>query len=331
LTIPGDATQSENRLLIFVHGHDFKPAAEEFMDLSVAALTAGIERDEPAMLDKFNAVEKKIAYYGDLTDALLASHGQRYDEILDVGDRRNALARLKSFDKKKHFGVARYDRLPGKNALGEFAADVVTPLASRLGLSRRLIDRVGTDVSAYFSRKSDYGKQVRERVSQTICEALSEERNIILISHGTGCIVTYDVLWQASHDPSFGEAFRYRKIDHWLTLGSPLGDSMVRKRLLGARRRGFERFPANVVSWHNISAEDDFVSHDNTLADDYKAMLRQRQVSCIRDYRIYNLTVRYGRSNPHSSIGYLIHPRTAQVICNWLRQNAGDALPTSIF
>jgi hypothetical protein len=51
-------------------------------------------------------------------------------------------------------------------------------------------------------------------------------------------------------------------------------------------------------------------------------MLDQRQVSCIRDYRIYNMTVRYGKSNPHSSLGYLVHPRTAQIIIEWLQQPA---------
>jgi hypothetical protein len=74
------------------------------------------------------------------------------------------------------------------------------------------------------------------------------------------------------------------------------------------------------VSWHNVSAEDDYISHDNTVADDFKRMLKQKQVSCIRDYTIYNLTVRYGKSNPHSSVGYLIHPRIAQIISEWLQQ-----------
>jgi hypothetical protein len=44
------------------------------------------------------------------------------------------------------------------------------------------------------------------------------------------------------------------------------------------------------------------------------------QISTIRDYRIYNLAVRYGKSNPHSSVGYLIHPRVAQIIASWLQQ-----------
>jgi len=60
-------------------------------------------------------------------------------------------------------------------------------------------------------------------------------------------------------------------------------------------------------------------------------MLRQKQVSFIRDYRVYNLAVRYGKSNPHSSIGYLAHPRTAQIISEWLQQGQVTPLPKSIF
>jgi hypothetical protein len=136
--------------------------------------------------------------------------------------------------------------------------------------------------------------------------------------HGTGCIVAYDVLWQLSNDPEFQAQFANRKVDLWMTLGAPLGDSTVRKRLLGSGWKGDERYPSNIVSWHNVSAEDDYMSHDNTLADDFKHMLANKMVSCIRDYRIYNLAVRYGKSNPHSSVGYLIHPRIAQIVSNWL-------------
>jgi hypothetical protein len=105
---------------------------------------------------------------------------------------------------------------------------------------------------------------------------------------------------------------------------------MVRRRLLGAGSKGRMRFPTNVMTWHNVSAEDDYLCHDNTLSDDYKAMLKQRQVSSIRDHRIYNLTVRYGKSNPHSSIGYLMHPRTAQIVADWMANQTPAPEPKGI-
>ena len=331
MTIPGDFSGGASRTLVFVHGRDFKPAPDEFLDLSLNALSSGLERDIPDALGPFYSMQKRLAWYGDITHEFLTGQGLRYDEALDSGDRRNVLTTLRGISKKKNFGVARYDRLPGKNALPEFAADVIAPILSHIGFSERLIKKVGIDLCEYWNEESDFGERIRERVRTTICQALDDEHEILLISHGTGCIVTYDVLWQLCHDPAYSEGYADKKIDAWMTLGAPLGDSMVAKRLLGAKNRGRKRYPHNVVSWHNLAAEDDFMSHDNTLADDFKAMLKLKQVSSIRDYRIYNLAVRYGRSNPHSSLGYLIHPRTVQVVADWLQQSSVDHLPTNIF
>lgn len=313
-----DTRDNSNRILLFVHGRDFKPAADEFAALCVSAIMGGVERDYPDYVDEVAALEKRVVYYGDISDEYLQNHGLRYDEALDIGDRRNALVNLRAYDKRKHFGVKRYDRLPGKSAMGEFAADVLGPVLGKLGLSKKLLEKVGIDLAEYWSADSDFSVKIRQRVRAEICAALDAGKEIFLVSHGTGCIVTYDVLWQLSNDAAYSKEYCDQKIEQWVTAGAPLGDSMVAKRLLGCDRSGVERFPCNILSWHNVSAEDDFVSHDNTLADDFKMMLKQKQVSFIRDYRIYNLAVRYGKSNPHSSLGYLVHPRLAQILVEWL-------------
>jgi hypothetical protein len=86
-------------------------------------------------------------------------------------------------------------------------------------------------------------------------------------------------------------------------------------------------YPRNVITWHNLSAEDDWTCHDNTLADDFKDMLQQRAVSAVQDYRVYNLAVRYGKSNPHSSIGYYIHPRVSKILADWVQTPVIDTDP----
>jgi len=318
------------RTLLFVHSRFFKPPADEFMDMTIAALRAAMERDYPEVVDLFHGMHKRIAYYVDISNEFLEKIGQRYDEKLDIGDRRNALQRLCAIQKRKNFGVARYDRLPGKTALGEFAADVVGPVLDTLGLSEKVISKLAADLGEYWNEESDFASRIRDRVRTAICEATDGDSRVLLVAHGTGCIVAYDVLWQLSNDPEYQERFEGRKIDLWLTLGAPLGDTTTRRRLLGAKANGLERYPSNIVSWHNVSAEDDYVSHDNTVADDFRPMLKQKQVSCIRDYTIYNLAVRYGKSNPHSSLGYLIHPRVARIMSDWLVQGHNAQIPKSI-
>jgi hypothetical protein len=312
-----------------VHGRDFKPAADELLDICIAAVRRGIQRDYPDCIGRFHDVEKRLAYYGDLGNDFLTSTGRRYDPALDVGDRRNALQSLSAIDKRKNFGVHRYDRVPGKTAIAEFAADIVAPVLGKLGLSKALISKVCVDLGEYWNGKSDFGEKVRDRVRSVILDAMATGNHVMLLSHGTGCVATYDVLWELSHAEQYAAAMGDRKIDAWVTMGAPLGDSMVRSRLFGAKKKGLNKYPANVVSWYNVSAEDDYLSHDNTLADDFKPMLKQKQVSAIRDYRIYNLAVRYGKSNPHSSVGYLIHPRVAQIISAWLKKGPAAVLSTN--
>ena len=327
---PLESYREPERTLILVHGRDFKPAPEPLLDLSTSAMAAGIRRDFPGMLDAFYALDKRLAYYGDIANACLRAAGKHYDEKLDVNDRKQALQEIRCLQNRKSFSLGRYDRLPGKDAIRELAADFTAPMLGAIGLAERLIGTAGRDVAEYWNPASDFGSRVRERVRQAIVSAFDEGRRIMLVSHGTGSVASYDVLWQLSHDPEYAGRYGEAKIDSWLTLGSPLGDSMVRRRLFGAKAQGRDRYPANVLVWHNVSAEDDYLCHDGSLSDDYRAMLRLRLVGSIRDYHIYNLAVRYGRSNPHSSVGYLAHPRVAKLIADWLRLSGAVTLPSGI-
>ena len=51
-------------------------------------------------------------------------------------------------------------------------------------------------------------------------------------------------------------------------------------------------------------------------------MLKEHLVSAVNDHKIYNHAVRYGRSHPHCSIGYFIHPRVSKIIADWLKSGA---------
>ena len=319
------------RSLLLVHGRDFKPAEEAYMDLSMAALRSGIERDFPEAVNLFDGVQKSIAWYGDLNAALLHSHGKQYDESLDIGDRRNALSKLREISARKRFGIRPYDQLPGKSAVPEAIVDILAPLLGAIGLCVPLIRWVSKDFAVYFDRKSDYAMQVRERLRTRLCALMDSGDRIVLLSHGTGSVIAYDVLWQLSHDPDLQEKYGDKKVELWMTLGSPLGDSSIRRRLLGSKEKKEAKFPDNVIAWDNVAAEDDYACHDNTLADDFRVMMQQRMVSAVSDYKIFNLAVRYGKSNPHSSIGYFIHPRISKILADWLQSDDSPAAPKYTF
>lgn len=320
-----------NRSLLLVHGRDFKPGREVYMDLSMAALRAGVERDYPGQLDSFDVLQKHIAWYGDLSAEILCGRGKTYDADLDMGDRRNALNALREITPRKRFGIRQYDQLPGKSAIPEFIAGLSAPVLGSVGLAMPLLGAVAKDFAAYFNAGLGYAETVRARVRAELCELMDRDDRIMLVTHGTGSVVAYDVLCELSHDPELKKQYGDRKVESWLTLGSPLGDRNVQRRLSGAKEKVDAKFPANVISWHNVSAEDDYTCHDNTLADDFKQMLKHRLVSAVHDYRIFNLTVRYGKSNPHSSIGYYIHPRISKILVDWMQSSDFRSTPKYTF
>ncbi len=301
------------------------------MDISMSALRAGIERDFPDHVQAFDSVSKDMAYYGDLTNALLESRGKRYDEKLDLGDRSSALNTLRTVSVRKRFGIRQYDCLPGKSALMEFAANLAAPFFGALGFIVSLISCVSKDTAEYLGGKTDYADKVRERVRSKLCELFDRGDRVLLMTHGAGCIVAYDVLWQLSHEADYKETYSDAKVDMWVTLGAPLGDNHIRQKLLGAKNEPPKRFPTNVITWHNVSAEDDYTCHDNTLADDFKMMMADRLVSAVHDYHVFNLAVRYGKSNPHSSVGYYIHPRVAKIVTDWIGADRIQEAPKYTF
>jgi len=288
------------------------------MDEASTALREAVQRDYPDHVESFGDVGIELAYYGDLGNAYLRSKGRHYDEQLDIGDRRNALESLRKIPQRKKFGLQFYDKLRGKSAIPEAIADVASPLFGVLGLTTMLVSLVAKDFALYLRGNTDFTEQVRGRVRDKLTELLRRGDKVLLMSHGTGCAVAYDVLWQLSHDERFRDEFSETKIEVFMTLGSPISDNMVRRRLLGAGRRATERFPTNIITWENISAEDDYMCHDTTVADDLKAMMREHVISSINDYRVYNHTLRYGKSNPHCSLGYFIHPRVAKIVVDWI-------------
>lgn len=305
------------RSVLIVHGRGFKPAASELLDISVDAMRYGLQRDYPNCAAAFDAVEKQLAYYGDLTNGLLQAHGRRYDEQLDLGDRRNALHALKEIPERKRFDIRRYDRLPGKSAFKEGVASTLYPLAGLAGLSMPIVRAVSRDFGEYL-RGEDYANVARDRVIDALATMLERDDRTMLVAHGTGSAIAWDALWALSHDDALQRRVQGRKVEVFVTLGSPLGDRHIRKRLYGSGEPADSRFPTNVISWHNVSAEDDYTCHDNTLADDFRQMMSEHVVSAVKDYKICNHAVRYGCSNPHSSVGYYIHPRMAKIIADWI-------------
>ncbi len=316
--------QHERLTILVVHGRDHKPAADAYADITFDAIRAGLKRDYPERVAAFDVIDCQLAYYGDLTNDLLERFGSTYDEALDIGDRRNALAMLKEISARKRFGIRDYDRVAGKTALKEFLVDIAAPLGGLFGFGMFFLRRISRDFAEYLAGSTAYSEAARDRIREKLAAILSRGDRLMLIAHGTGSVIAWDVLWELSHEAEYQDAFRDRKVEQFITMGSPLSGINVQKRLRGAKHHDEKRYPGNIISWQNIAAEDDYMSHDKSVADDYKRMLSSRVVSQVNDFRIFNLAVRYGKSNPHSSVGYFIHPRLSKIVADWIGGDSDD-------
>ncbi len=298
-----------NRRIVLVHGGNALCDAEKYRDLWLQAIRAGIERDcGEKVLESLAETEVVMPWYGDKLQEL----HDPIDRDLDWLDRKGALATLAALSNTKAFRRVNYERLPGKSALSEFLADVAAPSLRAIGLGQRSVAAALPELGAYWSNADDFHSTVHKRVVQALQHALEAADSVALIAHGTGAVLAYDALWQIAQD------MPRKKLSLFLTLGAPLANDTVRSKLAGAQESVAQRYPGNIYQWINIAAEDDFLCHDKTVADDFAPFLQSRKISDISDRLIYNLAVRYGRSAPGYSAGYLVHPRVAEQLANWL-------------
>ena len=137
-----------------------------------------------------------------------------------------------------------------------------------------------------------------------------------IVAHSMGCIASYDVLWKLSHMSEYRK-YHDRAVSLWLTLGSPLGEPAVRESLYDASEPADGVYPRNVRRWVNIAAHDDFVAHDESVADDFREM---SALGCeIVDLpKIHTFWVGTDGMNPHKFYGYLDHPDVARQIAAWI-------------
>ncbi len=311
--------------IVLIHGRSFKPEKAELKRNWLSALRFGIARDDPGgdTLAAFDQAKKTFVYYGDLSNDFLRSRGKRYDVARDVADRSKALAALEEIP-QRGFSEKRYNEIRGANGLMEGLADLASGPLSFLGLGDNLVGSVAPDMAHYWNTGRPWGSSVRWRLTFELEKKLKKpENHVALISHSLGTMIAYDTLWKFSHYAEYAHLReRGTPLSLLMTLGSPLGDSSVRKNLKGASVSGIRRYPTNIRKWVNVAAEDDYISHDSGLANDYHEMVDFGLVRSLQDEAIYNLAVRDGKANPHHGTGYLIHPVVSRHLRSWLRSTS---------
>jgi hypothetical protein len=298
--------------IILIHGRGPKPPKRNLQQLWLEALEHGVRRDFPERMEDFQRARKTLVYYGDLTNAIC---GQISPD--DISCRQRMLDALRQHA-REDFCQSFYERLPGKSPRREFFADAFAELLVRTRIGAATLEIFAPELLHYWERDSRFADEVVHRMRMSLRRAMTRGERIAVVSHSLGSVIVHDALWELSHLREYVGADGASKVDLWLTLGAPLSNGLVRRRLRGGRLTDQRRCLRNVVQWINIAAEDDFIAHDETLADEFTL---PNGIQAICDERVFNIAVHEGRSDPHSDLGYLVHPVVAAAVASWLARS----------
>lgn len=294
-------------LILYVPGLLPKPEPGLHRDALRRCLMAGVERlDDPvadsiAAIDgSFDIVAWTFDFYHEHRDL-----GLDADAIEDVIEQTEASARdiaeARSWPRRlTRFVYGLGDRLP-------FLIPHVVSERTEVHLR---------DLRRYLKNDNGIGDHVRRMLKVPLRAAADACRPVLLIGHSMGSVIAWDSLWELTHVDRAAV-----DVDLFLTMGSPLGQRYIQRRLKGAGREGNERFPHNVRRWRNLSAIGELTAIDPTLTDDFADVVQAGLVESLEDGALFNYFRLFGDLNVHSEYGYLVNAVTARTVANWWRDH----------
>lgn len=290
-------------LIIYVPGLLPKPEVSLHRDALLRCLTQGVRRvsadvaDEIiAMPGSFDVVSWTFDFYGEHRDFSLDAAS--IDAVIEQDGATAAdIAEASSWNRKLMYWIYNLgDRLPF----------LIPHIASeRVELHLR-------DLRRYVIDDNGIAEHTRQMLKLALRAATEAQRPILLIAHSMGSVIAYDSLWQMSHGKR-----DHVNIDLFVTMGSPLGQNYMQKRIKGQVEKGVERYPTNIRRWTNLSAVGDLTAIDPTLRTDFGEMVALDLVEELRDMELHNFFRLDDELNVHAEYGYLINEVTARVIVDW--------------
>lgn len=295
-------------LILYIPGLLPKPEADTHRDALLRCLLAGVRRldhgiaasiaDNP---ECFDIVSWTYDFYGEHRDFALDAAS-----VIDVIEQPGAL-RLDI-----HEATSTIRRL-GRwlYTLGDWLPFLIPHVANeRMALHLR-------DLLRYSRNENDIAEHARQMLKLPLRSASEADRPILLIAHSMGSVIAFEALRQTSHDDGPIVA-----VDLLLTMGSPLGQRYIQKRLEGHNKTGILHWPNNIRRWINLAAVGDLTAIDPMLADDFAAMKNMGLIEDIEDRPLFNYFRLNGQLNVHAEYGYLVNEVTARIVTDWWRSNS---------
>ena len=296
---------SNSPLIIYVPGLLPKPEADTHREALLRCLLAGVQRiDERVATDIASSAQcfDVVAWTYDF-------YRQHRDFGLDATAVDAVVARTEATQRDRD-EASSWQRRLGRwlYSLGDRLPFLIPHIATeRMELHLR-------DLRRYVKNRKGIAEHTRQMLKTPLRVACESRRPILLIAHSMGSVIAYEALWQLSRVDNL-----VLDIDLFLTMGSPLGQRYIQKRIKGNDETGVRRYPDNIRRWINLSSVGDLTAIDPNLRDDFGEMTELDLVDAIDDREIYNWFRWNGQLNTHSEYGYLANGETARIIVEWWR------------
>lgn len=294
-------------IVLYIPGLLPKPEPGVHRDALLRCLLAGLERvDEPVAealattTGGFDIVSWTFDFYREQRDFSLDAEAIE-DVIRQPTASKDDIARASSWRRRLSRWIY---------TLGDRLPFLIPHIASeRTELHLR-------DLHRYVADDNGIAEHTRRMLKIPLRAAKEGRHPLLLIAHSMGSVIAYDTLWEMSENDRDDAG-----VDLLLTMGSPLGQRYMQKRIKGHGFRGRQRYPANIEHWKNLAAVGDLTAIDPRLQDDFGEMLELGLVKSFEDKAIYTYFRLDGVLNVHAEYGYLVNEETARTVADWWRRH----------
>ena len=291
-------------LILYIPGLLPKPEPAIHSEALARCLLTGVRRVDPAVADAietadaFDIVSWTFDFYGTHRDFELDRAA--VDAVVEQGEAdEKDIAEATSWSRRLTRWVYR---------LGDMVPFLIPHVANEKAAVHL------RDLQRYLNDDNGIATHARRMLKMRLRAADEAGQPVLLIAHSMGSVIAYDSLWEMSHGSR-----DHLRLDMLLTMGSPLGQNYMRKRLKGAGQPGYACYPTNIGRWKNLAAIGDLTALDRRLSDDFDGMLELGLLDTFEDERLLNWFRLEGQLNVHAEYGYLVNEKTARTIVEWWR------------